>query len=295
MPLPRSRSAFTLIELLVVIAIIAILIGLLLPAVQKVRDAAAKAKCLNNMKQLGIGMHNYYTTYNKFPPGWDGNSNVFPFMLAMVEQGNVIDGYDFAKAFNNTSTNASGKVNNTLTSNDIPLLLCPAVPNPRPNAYASDYCVMDFIGPELFDEMGVPSGTSYTDAKMVGFFGTAGKPPTLAEIPDGLSNTLLVVEDAGRPEYWLYGKKQSSLSSNPRWADPNERITVQWNSSACTKGRHFFNCNNDNEIYSFHNSGTAGNFLFGDGAVRTIRDSIPGPTFKALFTRAGGEPTPSDY
>src|SRR5256886_1063392 len=116
----RRRSAFTLIELLVVIAIIAILIGLLVPAVQKVREAAARAQCQNNLKQLGLAAHNYESTYKNLPPGAgptpsgspaaNSRASVQAVILAYVEQANVYNLFDLTQDVNASASNANARL-----------------------------------------------------------------------------------------------------------------------------------------------------------------------------------------
>src|SRR5262245_12198705 len=140
-PCPR-RWGFTLVELLVVIAIIAILIGLLVPAVQRVREAAARTQCLNNLKQLGLALHNFHDAHNGFPPakqtapsthGW------IAFTLPYLEQKALFDLYRFDVNWDDPATNdASGGVNQTSLS----VLLCPSAPGGRPatrNRGLTDY------------------------------------------------------------------------------------------------------------------------------------------------------------
>jgi prepilin-type N-terminal cleavage/methylation domain-containing protein/prepilin-type processing-associated H-X9-DG protein len=306
-PIRDRRSGFTLIELLVVIAIIAILIGLLIPAVQKVREAAARTKCLSNMKQLALGLVNYESTNGQLPPSATGVETTAPshawsaYILPFIEQEAAYRQYNF-------KINWDAQANWPAIQTQIPFFICPSNPlgpradigdqllaagtNPACADYSTFNAVKDFVAVNLLTIFPPPKDKD--DPRIVGAM-RREKPSYITDVTDGTSNTIMLAEDAGRPNFFMYGGVQGVDPTNPcysfkqgGWADAGAPFSLDGSElNGCVPGNCPMNCSNNSEVYSFHSGGAT--FGFVDGSVHFIRDSISLATLARLITRAGGE------
>jgi len=314
------RRGFTLIELLVVIAIIAVLIGLLLPAVQKVREAAARSQCANNLKQLGLASHSYHGDHDKFPPGAVGpigpsfpqylqlkHHGLGTYLLPYLEQPALASRYRWDVSWFDPP-NQQPVVNTQLTAWQCPSAQAnrimdgslPMVAPPPPEPFNGTAACGDYAGMGVVDaglvSAGViapPGGPRDERGHYEGVF-PVNDARRLADIQDGSSNTILIAECAGRPHLWRGRREVANvwLTGGP-WASRN----LLWCRGATSDGTAFFgqcavNCTNDREVYSFHSGGA--NVVFADGSTRFLRADIGIRVFAALVTRAGGEVVAGD-
>ena len=309
-PLPAPRG-FTLIELLVVIAIIAVLIGLLLPAVQKVREAANRMKCSNNLKQLGLGLHNYHDAMSEFPVAREvilGPNNEqyvhswTPRVLPYLEQEALFRTYRFDRTWDHAGTNdaANGPI-----KQNISLFLCPSAPRERSvNRACLDYpATTERNWPNAFVSPQQAPFVERADPHYIGVLGHTklenGRilkaTRRITDISDGTSNTMVLAECAGRNRKYIQGRDVGTVSNGP-WANPNGRIQVGGFDPANpgnATGPCAVNCINDKEIYSFHSGGA--NILMGDGSVRFLKQTVTLDLILQLLTRARGEILSSDF
>ncbi|MGQ0635456.1 MAG: DUF1559 domain-containing protein [Planctomycetaceae bacterium] len=290
----RFRRGFTLIELLVVIAVIAVLVSLLLPAVQQVREAARRAACKNNLKQLGLALHNYHDTHRVFPPGYlyrrgPQGENVLGFgwgamILPQLEQANLYGQFNFnAPIFD--------AANEPARTRHLPVFLCPSVPvsqgkfvemGPVPENYAMGCYVASFGTPDLDD----------TQEKRSGMF-SRNSFTRVADVSDGLGNTLLAGERVNGP-FRRAGSHGVHVTYETTWCG----AVREWTDFTDDHGHMaLFQTGNvpnspqsDDRDVSAPHVGVA-HFLIGDGSVRPIGESINFALYQALGTRAGGEVT----
>jgi len=344
----RSKSGFTLIELLVVIAIIGALVALLLPAVQSAREAARRSQCTNNLKQMGLALHNYESTNGCFPPSGESTNYgttpastqfvdgvaVFPRLLQYIEGSAVYNAINF-----NHDYNSLNGTNFTAYSTAVNVFLCPSSartsgdardavdPNdPMSTASGIGYGVQDY-GPTCYTDISPVLATGGTGSNQITPYRDktsradgmlkAGK-TKIAEVLDGLSNTIAIGEDAGRDASYIspyvesYYNGVTTLTRNVpagnrrywRWGEPDSSFGVSgainnkfrpmnegnpWPSTTVTAGN---NAGANDELFSYHPGGC--NVLFGDGSVRFLKESTNLKVLRGLVTLRGGESISGD-
>ena len=307
------RLAFTIIELLVVIGIIGALVSLTLPAVMAARESSRRRQCTNNLKQLGLAVQSFESAFKKLPSSEPISFEGTPlphgwliYVMPYLEQQRLYDVYQFSKPWHDAANVPVTSVRNSM-------LECPGSGNPERRDFApppaaeafaavSDYAAVTHVDPRL-----VTSG-------LVQKAGLGAMPkkaqPILDHIQDGLSNTILLVESAGRPQVWRRGgsfeSPPSTRTLGGAWASPVSDVALIGASEDGASAPGAFAINRTNgeaggsvfphpqygtdgtgQFYSFH-SGCV-NVVFVDGSVHTLAEDIDIRILAQYITRAGQE------
>ena len=306
----RYRRAFTLIELLVVIAIIAVLIALLLPAVQQAREAARRSQCKNNLKQIGIGLHNYHDTHGVLPPGtiWTTTVNTGPRTGGYTIH--ILPNIDQANIYNLINFNVSGILwfsgnNATATAASVPMLLCPSDGLGGTHAIDASQRWFKSNYPGVFSGYStgdIISATASSDSTKLAIFGM-NRAARIRDITDGTSNTVMVAEyltGATSDEYRGFAWSDQSPGNQVYFAQtPNSTVA-----DVCYDINPASWCTNDAKLNlpavgntsvaaqtaasrSRHTGGV--HVLLSDGAARFVSNSINLAVWQSLATIRGGE------
>ncbi|MCI0639609.1 MAG: DUF1559 domain-containing protein [Gemmataceae bacterium] len=308
----RRRSGFTLIELLVVIAIIAILIGLLLPAVQKVREAAARVQCQNNLKQLGLAMHNFHDTFRHLPSAGDAKGfSAHALLLPFIEQANLQKLINFNLPVNDPANAAAA-------ATQVPIFTCPSDPQsiPPTGLGVTNYMANYGSNHRFLSDGDISNGIFYWNVRG----------PKFAAIIDGTSNTAAfserrlgdwsnstatVATDILRPG--VPAATSDDAMTICQSIDPTS-LSYQWRSdsgSGWIKGKtlttlylhvgppNVRSCGfpeNSTAMFNASSAHTGGVILLlCDGSVRFVSDSVNLNTWRALGSRNGGEVFNGDF